>query len=209
MRAWVTSSLAVGVLVCSACKTRQRAEQHDAPPSPQASGRMERPPSAEAIQSVVLSGPEAIRKGMALGRRGFLINVWASWCGPCKSEFPMLAKQQAILREEGLELLFVSVDEEETRSQAAAFAARYGVRGPLWVAERPLGEFKTALNPRWPGMLPATFLYDDAGRLRYYWGGEVFEEELRKVVDGFLRGEKIDGEQVEGLAPGLDAREDP
>jgi peroxiredoxin len=121
----------------------------------------------------------------------------------------MLAKQQKLLHEEGLELLFVSVDEPETQAQAVAFAQEHGVPGPILVAERPLGEFKAALNPRWPGMLPATFLYDNTGRLRYFWGGPVFEEELRKIVDGFLRGEKIDGEQVEGLSPGLDAREDP
>ena len=52
-------------------------------------------------------------------------------------------------------------------------------------------------------MLPATFLYDENGILRFYWGGPVYEKEITPVVDGLLAGEKIDGEQVMGLAPGL------
>jgi hypothetical protein len=51
-------------------------------------------------------------------------------------------------------------------------------------------------------MLPATFLYDAAGKLRYFWGGPAYEHEILPVIEGFLAGKTIDGEATFGLAPG-------
>ena len=51
-------------------------------------------------------------------------------------------------------------------------------------------------------MLPASFLFDKTGKLRYFWGGPVYEEELVEVVDQFLAGTLVDGAARFGLAPG-------
>ena len=51
-------------------------------------------------------------------------------------------------------------------------------------------------------MLPVSFLFDAAGKLRYFWAGEVYEKELVPVVEGFLAGKHIDGVSDFGLAPG-------
>jgi peroxiredoxin len=103
--------------------------------------------------------------------------------------------------------LFVSVDEPDTREAARIFAAEHGLHGQLLVAARPLGSFKRAMNPEWPGMLPATFLFDGTTKLRYFWGGPVFEDELMPIVEGFLAGKPIDGQSTPGLSPGLDLRD--
>ena len=50
------------------------------------------------------------------------------------------------------------------------------------------------MNPRWPGMLPASFLFDTAGKLRYFWPGEAFENEVLPIVNDLLAGKPIDGE---------------
>jgi hypothetical protein len=52
-------------------------------------------------------------------------------------------------------------------------------------------------------MLPASFLFDGTGKLRYFWGGEAFEAELTPIVDGLLAGKPIDGESRFDLAPGM------
>lgn len=110
------------------------------------------------------------------------------------------------LSSKGIEILFVSVDEADGEPVALEFAKERGVSPPILVAERPLGPFKQALHPKWPGMLPATFLFDSAGKLRYFWGGPVYENELLPIVEGFLAGEAIDGEANFGLSPGKDFR---
>jgi hypothetical protein len=50
-------------------------------------------------------------------------------------------------------------------------------------------------------MLPASFLFDDAGKLRYFWGGEAFESEIMPIVEGLLAGHPIDGESRFDVAP--------
>ena len=131
-----------------------------------------------------------------------IVNAWASWCGPCREELPMLDALSKNLRRQGVDIWLVSVDEPEDHGKAEAFLRSYEIRLPAFIATRPLGPFKEGLNPRWPGMLPATFLFDSTGKLRYFWGGPTHEEEIVSVVEGLLAGKAIDGESDFTLAPG-------
>ena len=177
-------------------------------PSPEAAPRA--PAAPGALPGITeLSGEQLLARVRAAKAKGTLVNVWASWCGPCKEEFPMLVALRKKLAPRGIELLFVSVDEEETHAAAQTFAAEYGVTGELLVATRPLGPFKQAMNPDWPGMLPATFLFDPDGKLRHFWGGPVYENEVMPTIEDFLAGKKVDGQTMPGLSPGLDLRPTP
>lgn len=131
-----------------------------------------------------------------------MVNAWASWCGPCRREVPMLQGLEASLSARGVEVVLVSVDEPEDVSKALAFLSEQKITLKSYLAERPLDGFKRDMNPRWPGMLPATFLFDAEGKLRYFWGGEAFEHELLPVIEAFLAGKPIDGEKTFLLAPG-------
>jgi hypothetical protein len=65
-----------------------------------------------------------------------------------------------------------------------------------------VADFKSVINPRWPGMLPASFLFSSRAELVHFWGGEAFENEISSVVDAFLAGRPIEAETRFGLAPG-------
>jgi len=136
-----------------------------------------------------------------LGGKGTLVNAWASWCGPCKHEIPMLARLSGDLEPRGVHILLVSLDEAGDHQKAADFLRERGITLPTFFAERPLGSFKQGMNPRWPGMLPASFLFDATGRLRYFWGGEAFEEELMPVLSALIAGKPIEGESDAKVAP--------
>jgi hypothetical protein len=97
---------------------------------------------------------------------------------------------------------FVSVDEEQDKPAALQLLQEHGIVGPNFYAAGSLDAFKRALNPSWPGMIPATFLFDGAGKLRYFWGGPVYESEILPVVEGLLAGRAIDGATDFTLAPG-------
>lgn len=114
----------------------------------------------------------------------------------------MLASIAKNLAAESIDVVLVSMDEPEDRYKAEAFLKSFDITLPAYLAARPLGEFKVGLNPRWPGMLPASFLFDATGKLRYFWGGEAFEQEIVTVIDGFVAGKAIDGESDFSLAPG-------
>lgn len=145
---------------------------------------------------------EALRaKLRASGRKGTLVNAWASFCGPCKREIPMFEKLAATLRPRGLDVVLVSVDEPGDQEKAEAWLRERKVGLTSYLAARPLGEFKRGMNPRWPGMLPASFLFDSTGELRYYWGGEAFENEVKPVLEAFLAGRPLEGESTPAIAP--------
>jgi thiol-disulfide isomerase/thioredoxin len=153
----------------------------------------------------VLSG-EQLRERIAEQGRATLVNAWASWCGPCREEYPMLEKMRAGLKAKGIELVFVSVDDADSQQKAVSFAKENGSPSPLLVAEQPLGPFKQALYENWKGVLPSSFLFDKSGNLVHFWGGPVEEGDVTPVVTKFLAGEALPVETNFGLIPGRDMR---
>jgi len=134
-----------------------------------------------------------------------LVNVWASWCGSCKADLPMLVRLRGVFGSR-IELMLVSVDEESELPKAADMLRTFGAPSPSFVVDEPLDVFKAAIDPRWPGMLPATFLFDPTGKLRYFWGGPANEEDISPLLKRYLAGEHIDGESNFTLAPGAVTR---
>ncbi|HEX4335069.1 MAG TPA: TlpA disulfide reductase family protein [Polyangiaceae bacterium] len=133
--------------------------------------------------------------------KGVVISMWASWCDSCKGDLPILVALPKTFGSD-IELMLVSVDEESGLTKAAEMLRGFGATPPTFVVDQPLAAFKAAINPRWPGMLPATFLFDPTGKLRYYWGGPVHEDELTPLLRRYLAGEHIDGEADFTLSAG-------
>ncbi len=163
------------------------------PPAPAVSGELALP---------VVDGPALLQMIRASGHKGVVVNAWASWCDPCQHELPMLNRVSQRLAKRGVPIWLVSVDAPESLPSAKAVLAALHVELTSMAAAPPLQAFKAAMNPKWPGMIPVSFLFDATGKLRYFWAGEVYEKELVPVVEGFLAGKKIDGASHFGLAPG-------
>lgn len=138
----------------------------------------------------------------ASGKRATLVNAWASWCGPCRREVPMLQALAANLKPQGVEIVLVSVDEPKDEAKAQSFLKDNGITLKSYLVEGSVADFKAGINPNWPGMLPASFLFDRSATLVHFWGGEAFENEIVPVVENFLAGRTVDAETRYGLAPG-------
>jgi thiol-disulfide isomerase/thioredoxin len=149
-----------------------------------------------------ITGSELIGRIRRSGFKGTLVNAWASWCGPCKHEVPMLDALSANFAELGIDVVLVTMDEPGDAENAQAFLTERQLGLGSFIAARPLDIFKLELNPRWPGMIPAMFLYDAEGKLRYFWGGPAYEDEIVPIIDGFVAGKHIDGEANFTLSPG-------
>jgi thiol-disulfide isomerase/thioredoxin len=111
------------------------------------------------LQLTRLDGRGDIRLG-ALRGKVVLLDIWASWCAPCKEEMPMLDEMAARLHRRGVEIIAVSVDED--RANAEAFV---GTR-PRWsltLAHDPQGRIPDLLQP--PKM-PTSYVIDGAGVVR-------------------------------------------
>jgi thiol-disulfide isomerase/thioredoxin len=116
-----------------------------------------------------------------------LINFWATWCAPCRAEMPQLVKMEAAMRDRGLRLITVSADEPEQESDAARFLEKTGVSAPHYIKRaKDDDRFITAVDAKWGGALPATFLYDRKGNKVRSFVGEVSLTELEAAVRKLL-----------------------
>jgi thiol-disulfide isomerase/thioredoxin len=166
-------------------------------------------PSARASALALPDGLQTVDAAKLLGlaaapsSRGLVINVWASWCGSCRQEVPMLLALRDKLGGRGVELVFVSADEPQDFAKVVALAREWDVALPAFaLAPGTLGNFKRALSPDWRGGIPATFLIDPQGKLRHLWEGPILEEEIAPIVERFLQGEAVDGVTRTAAEPG-------
>jgi thiol-disulfide isomerase/thioredoxin len=120
------------------------------------------------------------------GAKAVLVNLWASWCGPCRMEFPDLVKLQKDYAARGLKVVFVSWD--DTPEIAAKFLAKQGVTSASFIKSNAQGDqsFVESLSPKLTGAIPATLIYDGTGKLRDMWEGSVTYEEFAQKVNAVL-----------------------
>jgi thiol-disulfide isomerase/thioredoxin len=128
---------------------------------------------------------EAVR---APGAKATLVNIWATWCVPCREEFPDLVRLERTYRDRGLRVLFVCADFDSEMPAARRFLAEHGVTYPSYFKTGDDMKFIDALSPKWSGALPATVLYDAAGTRRDSWEGQAsyatFESKVNAVLEG-------------------------
>jgi len=93
-----------------------------------------------------------------------VVNVWATWCIPCREEFPALLRLRRDYGGRGVALLLVSADLAADTAATRAFLAEQGVEFRTFLKAEKDQAFIDAFDRDWSGALPATFLYDRAGR---------------------------------------------
>lgn len=139
-------------------------------------------PDAAGIEVVPVTAAALVDSMRAAGGRAVLLNVWASWCAPCREEFPDLIELERRYRDRGFRLMFVSADDPEGVPGARAFLARHGVTGRTYLKNQDDMTFIDTLSPKWSGALPACFVYDHTGRLHMSWEGRVAIEVMERRI---------------------------
>jgi thiol-disulfide isomerase/thioredoxin len=114
------------------------------------------------------------------GASAVLVNVWATWCSPCREEFPDLLHVARELGPKGLRLVLVSVDFAGAETQTTEFLTSQGVDFPTFVRTGKDEAFVDGLEKQWSGAIPATFLYDDSGKLVRFWEGKASYPVIKK-----------------------------
>lgn len=122
-----------------------------------------------------------------LKARAVMVNVWATWCTPCREEFPDLIRVYREFRGQGLRLVLVSADFEEQIPQVKRFLVEQGVDFPSYVKAGKDMEFIDGIDPAWSGVLPATWIYDASGVRRHFWEGKASYQTLRQKVADVLK----------------------
>jgi thiol-disulfide isomerase/thioredoxin len=136
-------------------------------------------PAGQPTPALQLAGPDGQAWDLAsLRGKVVVVNFWASWCGPCVDELPVLARLSG---RDGVAV--VGVNYKEPLDTIERFTAEHPLAYPV-LRDRTGEAFK-----RWtPGVMPTTILVDRAGRARWRTVGEIPPDDtrLRAAIDALL-----------------------
>ncbi|WP_143959906.1 TlpA family protein disulfide reductase [Litoribacter populi] len=107
-------------------------------------------------------------------------NFWATWCAPCIKEMPHFQK---VSKAEGVELMFVSLDDGRKPDRVESFMEKRKISSPVVLLDdidynRWIGK----VSDDWSGAIPATLFIDAEGK-RHFHEGEMSEQELKDFIN--------------------------
>ncbi len=143
-------------------------------------------PSTTALAPTDATAADVLKAVKFAAGAVVLVNVWATWCDPCRHEFPALLRVQRELAGRGFRLILVSADFPDQRAKVRQFLAEQGVRFLTFLKAESDMAFIAAIDPRWSGALPASFLYGRNGKLSDFWEGETSYAALAGKVEALL-----------------------
>lgn len=112
-----------------------------------------------------------------------LINVWATWCGPCTAEFSDFITLSRIYKQRDFEFISISADDIEHKDKALKFLKNKQSSGTNYLfAEDDKYKLIGTIDPQWQGALPYTLLVEPGGKIIYAKQGAIDPEELRKII---------------------------
>lgn len=126
-----------------------------------------------------------------------LINLWATWCGPCLAEMPSLVEVGRQFETRGFDLITISTDDAAARDKVATLLRRLHVALPdlteaslkeegrtsnNYLFEGDTDDLAEALDPEWDGTLPYSILVEPGGEIVFRHAGEIDPIELKRVV---------------------------
>jgi cytochrome c biogenesis protein CcmG, thiol:disulfide interchange protein DsbE len=131
---------------------------------------------------VLDGGPSGFKRQIAaLNGYPVVVNKWASWCGPCRFEFPFFQKQ---VTKRGKQVAFVAVDGEDSKEAAGKFLARFPIPYPSFFD--PHSDIAQVFHG--DRSFPTTVFYDRKGGVEYVkQGGYASEAALARDITRYAR----------------------
>jgi peroxiredoxin len=112
-----------------------------------------------------------------------LLNVWATWCGPCVTEFPDLVDINRMYRRRDFQFVSISADEPAKRGKALEFLQKSEASNTNYIFNLD-DKYKLieAIDPKWQGALPYTLVIEPGGKVIYSKEGPVDPQVLKTVI---------------------------
>ena len=128
-----------------------------------------------------------LRKALTPSNKPLLVNFWATWCDPCREEFPDLVKLDAEYKGR-IDFITISLDElSEIDRDVPNFLTEMKAGMPAYLLKAVNDDEAIAfVSKEWAGALPLTILYDAAGKQIYYRQGKVKLDTVRAELDKLL-----------------------
>ncbi len=140
---------------------------------------------APVVREINLEGLKKLLQRGGQQSRPLLVNFWATWCDPCREEFPDLVQINKDYKARGLEFVTVSLDDPaEVKTGVPQFLRQMRSTMPAYLLNVPDPEPAIKwVDAEWGGGLPATYLYDAQGQVIFKHMGRIKPAELRNAIE--------------------------
>jgi peroxiredoxin len=116
-----------------------------------------------------------------------VINVWATWCGPCVTELPEFVTMNRMYRRRDFELVTISIDEPEQKAAALKLLRAKHVSATNYIsAVSDRDKLADLLDREWDGPMPYTLLVAPGGKIIYRKSNQIEPLEVRRAIVDFL-----------------------
>jgi peroxiredoxin len=112
-----------------------------------------------------------------------LINIWATWCGPCVSEFPDFVVINRMYRNRDFEFISISADEPAKKEKALAFLKKEHAANTNYIFNAD-DKYKLieAVDPKWQGALPYTIIVEPGGKIVYAKQSTIDPDKMKRLI---------------------------
>lgn len=143
--------------------------------------------SLSASAQVKLLSLNELEQRMAKGNdTTYVVNFWATWCGPCIEELPSFEKLQANFKDKPLKVILLSLDFKSKLSSAVIpFVNKHQLKTEVYVInEKDHQKFIERVDKKWEGAIPATLFYNQEKKIKHFY--EKPFESYKYLVDMML-----------------------
>jgi thiol-disulfide isomerase/thioredoxin len=140
---------------------------------------------APMVREINAEGLKRLLQRDSKRARPLLVTFWATWCDPCREEFPDLVQIDKDYKARGLEFVTVSLDDPgEIKTGVVQFLRTMRASMPAYLLNvaDPEPSIKE-VDATWGGGLPATFLFDAQGQIIFKHLGRIQPAELRSAIE--------------------------
>jgi thiol-disulfide isomerase/thioredoxin len=115
----------------------------------------------------------------------FLVNFWATWCGPCVKELPEIKKLSEGYKNRPVKVILVSLDfPEDFPKKVEKFIRKKKINDEvLWLSDSNPNQFMPKLDPTWQGSIPATLIIYNKREYRNFLEGTISAKQVSLIID--------------------------